>query len=218
MTISEEYFERFCECRRISCEKLQVGKVKTPDYKINVNGINITVEIKQLEPNDEEKEVILKRTQGNVTVYKKNIFRPHKNITKGVDQLRSYSKHVRKQPAIVVLYEVADFGHLDPYVIDVCLYGIESVHIMIPPPDIQAEPRVLGLVRGGNRIATEEHNTTLSAVGVLRIVGKNETLTLYHNKFAAYPIQPDDFRFDGVRHFARRKPDENDLRNWAEIT
>jgi hypothetical protein len=117
-----------------------------------------------------------------------------------------------------VLCELVELvGYLEADCIAQCLYGSDRVHIAVPT-DPRREPWVLGRSLGGGRVATEQHNTTLSAVGVLRRDSKMGTLTLFHNAFAALPVAPARFRFDGVRHLAWRATDPRLLPGWVEVT
>jgi Phage integrase family len=105
------------------------------------------------------------------------------SILDGVKQLRAYAKG--RRPAIVVLYELAGLlEYLKPDNIAQCLYGPRQVHVAVPE-DAGQEGWVLGSSYGGGRVATEHHNTTLSAVAVLRTSGGTETVSVFHNAFAA---------------------------------
>jgi hypothetical protein len=131
---------------------------------------------------------------GKAASYWVNMSRARQSILDGVKQLRAYAKGGR--PAIVVLYELAGLlEYLKADNIAQCLYGPRQVHV-----------------------ATEHHNTTLSAVAVLRTSGGTETVSVFHNAFAAVPIEPYRFRFDGVRHFAWRTPDPNRVPGWVDVT
>jgi len=216
MTASEQYFERFCERRGIPISRLPEGTVKTPDYQIVVDGIEIVVEVKQIEPKDEDRGVLSDVVEGKAASYWVDMSRPRQSIHDGVKQLRAYAKG--KRPGVVVLYELAGLlGYLEADCIAQCLYGPERVHIAVPD-DPGREPWVLGGSYGGRRVATEHHNTTLSAVAVLRTNRETDTLSVFHNAFAAFPIEPDRFRFDGVRHFAWQAPDPRFLPSWVEVT
>jgi hypothetical protein len=64
MTSSERYFERFCERRGIAIRRLPEGPDKTPDYEIVVDGIEIVAEVKQIEPNAEDRDVLTEVASG----------------------------------------------------------------------------------------------------------------------------------------------------------
>jgi hypothetical protein len=70
------------------------------------------------------------------------------------------------------------------------MYGLEQVHIAIPL-DPSVSPYAMGMSYGPKRKMTEEHNTSISAIGVLVLTGPNTIfLNVYHNKFAAVPLEP----------------------------
>jgi hypothetical protein len=216
MTISERHFERFCERRRIPVRRLPEGQGRTPDYEIFVDGAEILAEVKQIEPNAGDRDILNEVTNGRAASYWVNMSRARQSILDGVRQLRGYAKEGRS--GIVVLYELVPLlGYLDADSIAQCLYGPERVHVAVPE-DPAREPWVLGGSHGGGRVATEDHNTTLSAVAVLRMSGETEEVSIFHNVFAAVPVDPDRFRFDGVRHFAWQAPDPRFLPRWVDIT
>ena len=187
-----------------------------PDYEIQVDGIEIAVEVKQIEPNAGDQHILAPLAHRKATAYFVDMSRAHQSILDAAKQLRAYAKGAK--PAIAVLYDtVGLLGYLDADSIARCLYGPALLHIAIPN-DPNREPWVLGNSYGGGRVATEHHNTTLSAVGVLRVTGESDSVSLYHNAFAALPIDPHRFRFDGVRHLAWRAPDAKHLPSWVDIT
>lgn len=196
--------------------RLAEGAVKTPDYEIRVDDIRIAVEVKQVEPSAEDRSLLEQAARGELTSYWVDMFRARQRIRDGVKQLRAHSKG--RQPAMVVLYEVAGpLGYLDSDSVAQCLYGPEEVRVAVSE-DPSREPWVLGGSRGGGRVATEQDNTTLSAVAVLRTTGECETLSVFHNAFAVRPIEPHRFRFEGVRHFVWRAPDPMVLPRWVDVT
>jgi hypothetical protein len=64
--------------------------------------------------------------------------------------------------------------------------------------------------RGGKSVATSTHNTTLSALAVLRRLGPDGALELaiYHNIHAAIPLTLEECARHGLRQykFAARQP------------
>lgn len=183
MTQSERYFEQFCEQRHIRCRRVPEGVVKTPDYEITVDDIAIAVEVKQIEPNAKDREIIAQLAQGKAASQWVNMSRARQSIIDAVKQLRA---HVQaRQPGLVVLHEVTGlFGYLDGDSIAQCLYGPEQVRVAVPA-DPAREPWVLGGSYGGGRVVTERHNRTLSAVAVLHVSAGQGTLSMFHNTFAA---------------------------------
>lgn len=68
------------------------------------------------------------------------------------------------------------------------MYGLEQIHMALPK-DHSMSPYAAGISYGPKRKMTEDHNTSFSAIGVLFTPRANEiTLHVYHNKFAAVPL------------------------------
>ena len=54
-TISEKLFEQYCRDLSIPCESIETEEgVRTPDYQQTLAGHQVIVEVKQIDPNDEE--------------------------------------------------------------------------------------------------------------------------------------------------------------------
>ncbi|MDP1569606.1 MAG: hypothetical protein Q8L86_06355 [Vicinamibacterales bacterium] len=178
--------------------------------------MTIVVEVKQLEPNNGDRELAHDAVEGGSASCWVDMGRARQSILDGVKQLRAHAKG--RHPALVVLYEVVDLlDYLGADSIAQCMYGPERVHVAVPhAPD--AEPWVLGASYGGGRVVTASHNTTLSAVAVLRRAGDAETLSVFHNAYAAIPLNPDQFQLDGVRHFVWQARDDRHLPYWVEVT
>ena len=53
-TASEKLFEEFCGMNEIPCQRVGRAAVRTPDFAIELRGTQITSEVKQIDPNDED--------------------------------------------------------------------------------------------------------------------------------------------------------------------
>ena len=216
MTVAEDLFERYCREREIEIRRLEECSLKTPDYEIQIGQLVAAVEIKQLEPNAEDKTVIERLHQRRVVAHWENMERPRQTIHHALKQLRTYmGRTLRPMPAIVVLFDTLSglLGYLDSDNIARCMYGAECFHFG------QDDLEFLGESLGGRRIATEEHNTTLSAVAVLRFERsvKQLSLTVFHNKYAALPIAPSDLRVSDVTHFSYLAESPQTLPRWVKV-
>ena len=216
MTVAEDLFERYCHERDIEIRRLEECFLKTPDYEIQVGQLVAAVEIKQLEPNAEDKEVIEQLRQRHAVAHWENMERPRHSIHDAVKQLRTYTRRTpRPMPAIVVLFDTLGglLGYLDSDNIARCMYGAECLHFG------QDDLEFLGASLGGRRIATEEHNTTLSAVAVLRFERSAEqlSLTVFHNKYAALPIAPSGLRVPDVTYFSYLAEGPQTLPRWVKV-
>ena len=72
-------------------------------------------------------------------------------------------------------------------------------------------------VTGGNRGVDRAANTTLSAVAVLSGRVGNASPRVYHDCYAALPIDPGSLRGPRVRHFAVTLPRESTFRDWYPL-
>jgi len=50
MTRSEQLFEQFCAANQILCVRVTATKAQTPDFEITLRGVNVSCEIKQIDP------------------------------------------------------------------------------------------------------------------------------------------------------------------------
>ena len=58
MNKSEELLETWCSCNGWSYERIPEDSARTPDYRINISGIPLYAEVKEIVANEEERRVI----------------------------------------------------------------------------------------------------------------------------------------------------------------
>jgi len=208
-TQSEVYFENFCANSGIAITRIPEGNSPTPDYELTINGQRIVVEVKEIVPNKEEQEsdrLLHERGYGSALSTTPGD-RVRKKISDSSAQIKARMQGT--YPSILVLFDrglVA--GHLGPYNIRVAMYGLEQIHIAVPR-DPTVRPYATGMSYGPKRKMTNEHNTSISAIGVLFVPGPNEiVLHVYHNKFAAVPLDPRLPAKHGIRQFKLELEDE----------
>lgn len=217
LTIAEILFERWCRERQVRLWRIPTCEVQTPDYEMGLSTGPVLVEVKQLEPNAEDLEMIETLKRGESAGRWVNAARARGPITKAVKEQLSPHTQGRK-PAIVVLYDTVGLvSCLDPHSIAVCLYGLEQVHYDVPDSPMESV-RYRGMSRGGNRGATETQNTTLSAVAVLTTHGPNRapSVDLFHNKHAAIKLDPISCDAAGFRQFNFIRLTSNAMPDWAQ--
>lgn len=190
MTSSEDLFEKFCKENNIVCSKIEESTTKTPDYKIEIDGVTVIAEIKQIDPNKEEQALIRKLENGEIIRTGGTPGdRVRSKIKSASPQLSKLAKG--KHPSIVVLYNNLPFVLGNPteaYNIRVGMYGLETIVLSISN-NYEAPPSVVDRKFGPKRKLTEEHNTSISAVAVLSLNPEGESsLEVYHNQFAAIPL------------------------------
>ncbi|MGP0594584.1 hypothetical protein ACTRXD_18855 [Nitrospira sp. T9] len=79
--------------------------------------------------------------------------------------------------------------------------------------------RVLSVARrlGGGRSMTLKHNTKVSGVAVLFESPKGPYLVVYHNRFAARPLQPDILRHPRIFQRWIREGDGSEFPKWVDL-
>ena len=189
-TTSEQLFEQYCQENGIGCMKIKEAADKTPDYDIEVNGIRIIAEIKQIDPSKEDRSLIRELRENGCMNYSRTPGDRVRNKIKSASiQLSKLSKD--RYPSMVVLYNnlpLALGNPIDPYNIRVGMYGLDTIVLSVPnDPPIQ--PSVIDRRFGPKRKMTETHNTSISAVAVLsKANNKKLWLDVYHNIYASMPI------------------------------
>ena len=97
------------------------------------------------------------------------------------------------------------------------MYGLEQVHISVPQ-DPNISPHATGMSYGPKRKMTENQNTTISAIGVLSTPAKNDIrLDVYHNIYAAQPLDHTLMAKYGIRQFCLVKQGPRTTAQWQEI-
>jgi hypothetical protein len=213
-TQSENIFEKYCSNSEIQYHRITEGSSATPDYYLMIDGQKIVVEVKEI---DNKAEIRL--------VYKSNGLINFPGWKPG-ERVRNKIKYSSKQikartegiyPSLLVLFYSGIAPYLDPYEIRIAMYGLEQVHVNLPSnPSIS--PYITGISYGPNRKMTEEHNTSISAIGILFAPGPNEfKLCVYHNKFAAVPLDPRLLAKYDIPQFELEDEAPGNTAKWKEI-
>ena len=190
--VSELLFEDYCTHVGIQWEHIQEEPEQTPDYKLVLDDQTIIAEVKEFEKNKDEQEsyrLLEERGYGKV-LDKEPGDRIRKKIRKSSPQMKALTADCH--PGMLVLFDDGQIaGHLAPYHIMTAMYGLEIVEMAVPR-DISIKPYIADRRFGAKKKMTEETNTSISAIGALVVTGPDLILKLrvYHNKFAAVPINP----------------------------
>ena len=217
-TRSETYFEKLCAELCVPLKPIPEACGKTPDYELRIDGQTIITEVKEITRNKQEQEsdrVLQQRGYGNVLSTTPGD-RVRKKISKSLRQIKARSKGM--YPGLLVLFDrgfVA--GHLDPYCIKVAMCGLEQMHITVPL-DSSISPYATGTSFGPKRKMTKEDNTSISAIGVMFATGPNKiVLHVYHNKFAAVPLEPRLLAKHRIRQFKLEDEAPGKTSQWEEV-
>ncbi len=217
MTESEAFFEKYCANSGIKYDRIPREETKTPDYWLTIDGQRVVVEIKEIDRNKEEQESYrLSKERGYEEGTNTPGHRVRKKIYDSSAQIKARSQGI--YPSILVLFDRGrNVGHLDPYEIRVAMYGLEQIDIKVPiNPAIS--PYATGMRYGPKRKMTEDHNTSISAIGVLSTPGPNEILLeVYHNKFAALPLNPELLAEYGIHQLKLEDEVPGYTAKWTEF-
>jgi hypothetical protein len=188
--VSHEMFERFCALRGIRAEPIPRSAMPTPDYKVWIGPKRYIVELKQLDPNDEDERQRRELETVGQTAWE---------ITPG-KRARSKIGHAKRQltrwakcgvPALLVLFNNTrdNFGsYLDSYDIKTAMHGSDD--FLFARCGGFSQP--LGWVSGGEPTIP----ASFSAVGILFPYHPDDPdkapyLVLYHNDSADVPLDPE---------------------------
>ncbi len=165
-TKSEKLFEAFCNSNQITWEQIVASSTQqSPDYKIRLSGQDIIVEIKQFDPNEEEKETIRKQQQGESLAFGITPGdRIRKAIRKSVKQLKRLSNE--KTPTLLVVYDnvmrpFMPFSHTSDYCVMTAMKGFDEVKVLLSK-DPKKTPIFGETVSGSERALRQDANTTIS--------------------------------------------------------
>lgn len=191
-TFSEQLFENYCQRCGIGYSRIAEGSSKTPDYELLVRELRIIVEVKEISRNAHELEsdrLLAARGHGLVTGGVPGE-RVRGKISRCGRQIRALTQG--SLPGMLVLFDRGMLtGHLDPYHIRTAMYGLEQIHLAVPPLGSATKIRKTGMTYGGRRKMTATDNNSISAIGVLWTPNPGiVSLYVYHNKFAIVPLLP----------------------------
>ena len=212
--VSELLFEDYCTRAGVHWRRIAEEQGKTPDYELAVDGRTIIAEVKEITKNKEEREsdrLLKERGYGTVLGGKPGA-RVRKKIMDSSPQIKA--RTVGRHPGLLVLYDNGQIaGYLDRYHIMTAMHGLEVVSVAVPQdPSIRAYRT--GTRFGPNKKMTSDANTSISAIGTLVVTAPDRILELhvYHNPFAAVPIEPLLLARRGIRQFRV----DLESREWVE--
>jgi hypothetical protein len=190
-TLSEQLVEDWLDRHQIEWRRIRLAITpgnRRPDYAIRVGGKWCVVEVKELTPNDEDKQLIENAGAGIVEgrwVAPGKRLRP--SIRSGEGQLRKFS--TRGFATIICLFDTTASFHDADFHVHAALYGDETLRFIIPAGSDTAE--FIGSGPGRNAMLRRDERNTVSAVAIMRRpAGSDTQIDLYHNPFAAVPIDP----------------------------
>jgi hypothetical protein len=220
MTESERLFEHFCITHKLSFERVPETNLPSADYLLFFNNYKIVAEIKQLEPNKEEKEIIEKPAEewDQYDVYHWEIpgERIRKKIKSAMPQLQALSQGIL--PTVIILFDNIKVWPelIDEYAVRVAMYGIETA-IISPEVAPEGGAKILQKWYGQRKQATSNQNTTLSAIAVMKETENGVMMRIYHNYYAKNLIEKKIFCFSGVEQFELGGAPSEGFPKWSKI-
>ncbi|WP_020414613.1 hypothetical protein [Microbulbifer variabilis] len=178
MNNSEALLSELFSSLNISHEKIKESSAnggKSPDFKVFWGGELSYWEVKGLDDNDDEKEIIKNiRADANAQMYQVNSERVGKNINKATKQFKEYG--VTNYPCIVVIFDNRDWSVMDfmlPNYIKTAIAG-KAEYRYLKDGTYQESRRLYGKL-------SPEKKRFISAVALLSPSGKK--ITFYHNPY-----------------------------------
>lgn len=214
-TESEELFEETCEKYGFPVERVAEGVERRPDYEIYPSGITVIAEVKQIDVNDEEIRLLQEMESGKIVSFQNEPgARVRTKIKSSSKQIANLAKG--KCPGILVLYDNTPFAvgsHLESYNIKSGMYGLEQ-YILNRPANLDDPINVIDARFGPKRKMTMEHNTSISAVSVLSRSKGQVEFCLYHNCFAAIPLDQEIFAEYGIPQYCISQKRNREFQVW----
>jgi len=186
-TVSEDIFEQFCAVKGIECSRIPEGAQKSADYFVSSNKLSLIVEIKQLDPNDEDKELSTIWFSPDSPGSEAPSKRVQGLLKDGYPQIKRSSEG--KWPTMIVVYNNSGpWNWIDTWTVSKAMFGqFGLVYGLSSDNSI----KVTGHGYFGQRKLTKNSFRHLNVVGVLNKTGTMQiSLSCYHSPFAAMPVEP----------------------------
>ena len=191
LTESELRLEEWCRQQELPFRRIKEAYTdghRRPDYAVAVPGGWCIVEVKQIEPNDADDELVRELMRGKpVARWVEPGARIRRLIRGASDQLRKFSK--RGLPTVALLVDNTAGFHVEEYHVAAAMAGRQKLVFAVNKPIKDA---FRGVRPAGGATMTAKQNTSVSGVAVLRQVSGNRlVIDLHHNRYARVPIPRD---------------------------
>lgn len=208
-TESESLFETYCNERGYSFKRIEVipNEGRFPDYEVVTPCGPVICEVKQVNPNDHDKEETRRLVSyGHADSSREPGKRARRPLGDACDQLRRFRDDPR--PCIAMLFDMTYGHYLSPSDIEAAMLGDLIVLLPVVPGDGEAD-----FTHGRNRRLNDKQGLYLGAVAVLTRDGR---LNIYHNPYAQKRISPDYFPHPRDRHFMKKGHPDKSGYGWCE--
>jgi len=191
-TVSERLFAGFCDTNGVRYSRVIPGVGRSPDFVITLGGVEVTCEVKQIDPNAEDlKELAELRQTGSAGRFVANRLR---------GKLKDVSAQLKKasragHPTLLVVYDNTPFKTYSDHADVVrAMFGRHSVTVLVPD-DPSLPTAALAPFLGADRGIGPAHNTAVSAVAILDgSLDRAAALRVYHNPHTAVRLDPALFK------------------------
>ena len=200
-TISYQLFIEFCKINKIHCNPIDTTNKKTPDLDIYFNNKQIYTEIVQFDSSDIQFPQAGKKS---VFYWSKAENRIRNKITKCKTQFKNRIQDCGENPTLIVMYDNTKTCQIDYTDIKCAMYGKETVAVTINNGSHEIVD-YSSLYLGKGKKMTPNTNTSISALSLLCENTNNELeLSIFLNKFAKNPINPDWLRIKSIKYYELR--------------
>ena len=187
-----EFFDSRCRERGVLPRRIRESRtpnVRRPDFAIHLGGKTVIVEVKAIEPNEQDQD-----TRVRVRDVFSDIRRISKKLKKANGQLQPYAK--RGIPGIVNIMDCTGQGlFFVPFDIHNAMFGRDAIELSVARDwrdyiDSPPFPRIERLKSAGRETLTPRHNSSISALLIFRRKSYSNAFVslLFHNHFARNPI------------------------------
>lgn len=192
MNKSEQLLETWCSQNGWLCERIPEESAPTPDYRINISGLKLYAEVKEIVANEEEIKVIGQLAErgwsdGYGEEPGKTI---REKIKEGYKQIKRFTEP-ENCSGVLVLYNnsgMVGLGRIDHYHVLTGMFGLQTVPVSIPK-DPRIQPVFGPDYFGPKKSVTPDRNRYLSGIMTLyEHYEKGLMIYFYHNPHATYPI------------------------------
>lgn len=207
MTKSEKNTIRFFRSIGVEIDKVPEAFEKTPDYFLSLNDQLIYLEVKEIDENNDEKDILQTIYENKeIRCYESDIVgkRFRSKIAEANRQLKKLCKN--NESGIVVIQDIRPFftkSIMPQEEIKQAMFGDRIIWLTAPTHYNEYESEVTADIFSYNKTTTESKNTTTSAVALLIEDYKTSELTflLHHNPHAKNPLSESIFSGFGIRQF-----------------
>jgi hypothetical protein len=181
-TASEAALEAFLTENRLAFQKVQEGGERKPDYLVEMKGLKLLFEVKELAEDDNfqvQKGVFQASSRTIGDHIRRKIAKARKQVQFGANQ---------GIPSILLIYNNIDPEHLfatEDHDFITAMYGEYTVVLD------RESPQIVNSYYGENNWLREGKNTSFSALGRLRPIEGKWMITFFENAFAKVKLPYD---------------------------